>query len=245
MKSLNLNKTRWLTLAAGMVLYLCIGLIYAWSIFVTPLESEFGWNRSQTSIIFTISVIAMSFGSVAGSQLVNRFSGKTSIRMAAAMMAAGLISSTFIRNLEGLYFCYGVLCGFAVGIVYNVNMNMVVKWFPDKPGMASGIMLMCYGMGSMVLGTGSSWVIAHFGWRMAFWILAAIFGSVVFFLAKWILPPPAHVLHELAQKAAENTGKKNSVKKIEALELPTLQVLRRPTAWMYLIWDTILTAAGM
>ncbi len=241
----NLNKIRWQSLAAGMLIYLSIGLIYAWSIFVTPLESEFGWNRSQTSVVFTISVISLAFGSVAGSLLVHRFSSKISIRIGALTMAAGLVSSTFIESLGGLFFCYGVVCGFSVGIVYNVNINTVLRWFPDRSGMASGLLLMCYGMGSMVLGTLSSWIISQFGWRMAFRILALVFGGLVFFLAKWILSPPRRVQHMLALEAQHHLAASGSKKQEMGLELPVRQVLRRPSAWLYLIWETVLTAAGL
>lgn len=239
----NINRIRWQSLAAGMIIYLSIGLIYAWSIFVTPLESEFGWTRPQTSVVFTISVISLAFGSVAGSLLVHRFSSKISLRIGALAMASGLISSTFIHSLGGLFICYGVICGFSVGIVYNVNINTVLRWFPDRSGMASGLLLMCYGMGSMVLGTLSSWIISQFGWRMAFLILAAVFGGLVFFLAKWILPPPRRVQHMLALQAEHHIAKD---KEGEArLDIPTRMVLKRPSAWLYLIWECVLTATGL
>lgn len=244
MRMLNIYKTRWQSLAAGMLIYLSIGLIYAWSIFVTPLEAEFGWNRSQTSVVFTISVISLAFGSVTGSLLVRRFSSKMSLRIGALAMAFGLVSSTFIESLGGLFFCYGVICGFSVGIVYNVNINTVLRWFPDRSGMASGLLLMCYGMGSMVLGTLSSWIITQFGWRMAFRILAAVFGGLVFLLAKWIIAPPRRVQHVLSLEAAHHLAESDR-KRQSGLELTTGQVLRRPSAWLYLLWETVLTASGL
>ena len=234
-------------LIAGMIGYISIGLIYAWSIFVTPLEGEFGWDRSQTSTVFTISITGMAFGCVVGSRLISKYTSRLAIRIAAACMCVGLLLSSNISSLPGLYICYGIFCGFGVGIVYNVNISTIQRWFPEKLGFVSGVLLMCYGMGSMLLGTFSSWMIYTFGWRVTFRLIGIIFGGVIAVCAHWILMPSVHQYQYIVKDTTSKISNKGrqAVLGEKGIEVGISGMLRRKSWWLYFSWCVLITALGL
>ena len=94
----------------GFILLIFLGMIYAWSIFIRPLEAEFGWLRSQTSLIFTISMIGFCVGNLAAGQITPKTSPRVSILIAAVVIGIGFIASSFTSSLPWIYISYGVAC---------------------------------------------------------------------------------------------------------------------------------------
>lgn len=234
-------------LVSGMLIYISIGLIYAWSIFVTPLEGEFGWDRSQTSNVFTVCIIAMAFGCVAGSKLIKKHTSRLAMRIAALCMCVGLFLSSGISTLTGLYVCYGVFCGFGAGIVYNVNISTIQRWFPDKLGFVSGLLLMCYGSGSMVLGTFSSWMIATFGWRVTFRLIGIIFCGIIAIAAHWILMPSQGQYDYIVADTSSRmkSAARREIMDEKGLEVDVYGMIRRPSWWLYFANCVLITGVGL
>jgi MFS transporter, OFA family, oxalate/formate antiporter len=222
---------RGLVLCFGALMMLFSGLIYAWSIFVAPLEAEFGWNRGQTSFVFTLSMSISILGQIVGGRSVSRGRGGRYLRLAAVMLVAGFFAASGIRSLPGLYLSYGVVCGFAVGICYNAVIAMTVGRFPDRVGFASGVLLMAFGLGSLVLGTVTTSLILAFGWRTAFRALAAGFGAVM-----------------LAGSFIIGSGSRASGVDIRAnanADPRPAQMLRDPAYPRFFLWATAMSAAGL
>ena len=93
-----------------------------------------------------------------------------------------------INSLPGIYLSYGVFCGFGVGLGYNTAISLTVRWFPDKQGLVSGVTLMGFGFGGMLLGTLGAQMITTLGWRPTFLIFAVVFAVIVLicaFLMRW------------------------------------------------------------
>ena len=225
-------------LVAGASVFLFLGLIYAWSIFVRPLEAEFGWTRAETSGIFSLCVICFCFGGIAGGLILKWKSERFIMRLAALLLFFGFFLSSRVESLPAIYISYGFLCGFSVGLAYIINISTVTKWFPDKVGFASGILLMCYGVGGMVLGAFASALIAYMGWRVTFMVLGVAAAVILFFGSAWIVPPgPEVVLPELKVKSSRVEEK--------GLSLPAGEMLKRPSFWLYFTWVTILSSSGL
>ncbi len=107
-------KQKIITIGATIILLMGLGLIYGYSIFVNPLEQEFGWNRSETSLTFTISMIAMSTGVMASGYFNNKSEGKRSVitmSISACLIAVGFIITSFTNRLISFYIFYGVFGG--------------------------------------------------------------------------------------------------------------------------------------
>jgi OFA family oxalate/formate antiporter-like MFS transporter len=226
-------------LLAGALVYLFIGLIYAWSIFAPSLEAEFGWNRTQTSVAFTVSMSCFCLGSVLSGFIQKKRSPKTVFILSALLFAIGFFGASRISSLLGLYVSYGVFCGLGVGISYNADISTVTRWYPDKIGMVSGILLMCFGLGSMILGSLASSLISSIGWRKTFALFAIVFPALILLCSFWIRPPEADTVLPEAKKSVAGTGNE------AGLELSPLQMLRRKSFWFFFIWASVLSAAGL
>jgi OFA family oxalate/formate antiporter-like MFS transporter len=155
---------------------LAIGTLYAWSVFVAPLENEFGWKRAQTSTVFTIAVVMFAVSFVLAGRLQDRF-GPFWISITGSLLASlGFFLCAYTASLHYLFFCYGVLGGIGNGFGYSTVVPVVAKWFPDKRGLAIGLALAGYGGGSAIFGPVANLeMIPHLGWRATCMTLGAIF----------------------------------------------------------------------
>ena len=222
---------RGLVLCLGALMMLFAGLIYAWSIFVAPLEAEFGWNRGQTSFVFTLSMSVSIAGQIFGGFSVSRGRGGRVLRLAAALLAAGFLAASAVRGLVGLYLSYGAVCGFAVGICYNAVIALTVARFPDRVGLASGVLLMAFGFGSLVLGSMATSLILAFGWRVAFRALAAS-CSAVMLVGSLAVAPKSHKLGETKQEGA-------------VADPGPAAMVRDPTYPRFFLWTITMSATGL
>ncbi len=238
-------------LIAGLLIYLLIGLIYGWSIFVAPLEAEFVWSRTQTSAVFTISMIFFCLGGIVSGIIIKKKTARFILTVAAICLCVGFCCASSIHTVGGLYIAYGVLCGTGVGLAYNCNISTVLKWFPDRAGLISGLLLMCFGCGGMVLGTLASSLIQMIGWRITFVILGLLFAALILICAIWIKNPPENLFSRQEQDVREKSAILKRKKKAEkkhpetGVEMKTGQMLKRPAFWLHFIWATLLSAAGL
>ena len=145
-----MNNKRWLYLGVATISTLFLGLIYAWSLFRAPFSEVFKtWTVAQMSMTFTISMIMFCLGGLIGGQLGKKFGVKMRILIAAVLLLVGFFMVSTLNpadasgSLMKLYIFYGIFGGGGVGIGYNAVITTITKWFPDKVGLASGIMLYC------------------------------------------------------------------------------------------------------
>lgn len=151
--------------------------------------------------------------------------------LSALFVLAGFLCASRVNSLAGLYLSYGVLVGLGAGFAYNSVISAVVKWFPDRVGLASGILLMGFGFGGLLLGTLSTSLITAYGWRFTFRGIGIAFAFLIA-LAAFILKLPP-------QEAAAGTGKTAET------GFTARQMLREKSFWLFFFWTTLLTAAGL
>jgi len=229
---------RWFYVAIGIVLFLFLGLLYAWSLFIAPLEKDFGWTRAQTSLIFTISIIFFCLGGIAGGFITGRKSPGFTILISAILLLCGFAASSQINSLIGIYITYGVISGFGIGLSYNAVISTVTRWFPEKPGVISGFLLMGFGLGAMLLGSTANTLIKAIGWRETFLVLGVAFGIVVFIGSRLLVLPPSDYVFPKAVARAKGAD-------IVGMEIDSSLMLKRPTFWKYLVWSVLSTAMGL
>ena len=155
---------------------LALGTLYAWSVFVAPLEQEFGWKRAQTSTVFTFAAIVFAASLLLAGRLQDRY-GPFWISVAGSILITlSFFLFAYTSSLYYLYFFYGVLGGIGNGFGYGTVVPVMAKWFPDKRGLAIGLALAGYGGGSAIFGTFANLVLfPHFGWRNSCMVLGGIF----------------------------------------------------------------------
>ena len=143
-----MKRNRWFYVGMGVLILLFAGMVYAWSVMSGPIAAEFtDWSKAQLSMTFTIVMICFCLGGMIGGIITPIITARLSIWLSAALFAAGMILTSRTQSLPTLYMGFGVICGLAAGISYNAIMSTVGKWFPDKQGLVSGVLLMGFGGG--------------------------------------------------------------------------------------------------
>jgi OFA family oxalate/formate antiporter-like MFS transporter len=201
------------------------------------LEAEFGWNRQATSLTFTISMSAFCIGGLMAGLLAGKLSSGWIIRLCGAFVLAGFGLASRINTLQGLYVCYGLCVGLGVGLAYNVVISTVTRWFPEKTGFVSGLLLMGFGLGSMVFGTASTLLIGLFGWRAVFAGIAAVYFLLIMACSFVVYPPKKNFMPESLK------GKSNGTN--ISRDYTTKEMLSDVYFWLYFIWAICLSAGGL
>jgi OFA family oxalate/formate antiporter-like MFS transporter len=131
---------RWGIAVAGVVMQIALGAVYAWSVFRIPLSKAFGWTISQVTFAFTLSILTLGFAAFVGGLWMRR-SGPRVVAVAAGILyGLGVFLASFSAGrLYWLYFSYGLIAGIGLGLGYIVPVATLVKWFPDKRGMITGL----------------------------------------------------------------------------------------------------------
>ena len=152
---------RWLVPPASVSIHLCIGSVYAWSIFNTPLTTIKGvvasspddWSLSQVVWIFTVAIVFLGLSAAVAGRWVERVGPRMVGTTAAVCWGGGFLISSigiYLHQLWLLYLGYGVLGGCGLGMGYTSPVSTLIKWFPDRRGMASGMAIMGFGGGAIV-----------------------------------------------------------------------------------------------
>lgn len=232
------NKVRLIYGSVGFILLLFLGVNYAWSIFVQPLEAEFGWLRSQTSMTFTISMIFFCVGNLAAGRITPKISPKVGGFITAALMGIGFISSSFTSSLLWIYISYGAGCGFAMGFGANVVLSTTLKWFVDCQGVASGVLLMGVGFGGMVLSPLAVILLNIIGWRKTFFTLGIVLFVVLAAGAVVMQNPSKEFSDKLVEKA-----RKNNV--ISLRDYEPKEMIRCPSFCLFMVWSVLIGAGSL
>lgn len=170
---------RRLVLAASVVINLCIGASYAWSVFQKPLIERFRWSTSATSLAFTISLAVVPLAMIVAGRIQDRLGPRRVLFVGGLLFGAGIIATGFAHSLTALYATYGITSGIGVGTIYACTVANTVKLFPDKRGLASGLVVAGFGSGAVLFAPLATWLIASYGVLVAFRILGAAYSIVV------------------------------------------------------------------
>lgn len=170
---------RWLILLSGILINLCIGSAYAWSVFQKPLISLFKWSTSEASLAFTLSLSIVPLAMIVAGKIQDQKGPKLVIFAGGIIFSLGIIGAGFTDSLTFLYATYGLLGGIGIGTIYACTVANTVKFFPDKRGLASGLVVAGFGSGAVVLAPLSSSLIQAYGVLAAFKILGIAYLIVI------------------------------------------------------------------
>ena len=173
---------------------LALGTLYAWSVFVAPLEKQFGWKRADTSMVFTIAVVVFALSFVVAGRIQDRFGPLFCSLTGGILVSLGFFLCSYTTNLPYLYVCFGVIGGLGNGFGYSTPIPVTAKWFPDKRGLAVGLAVGGYGAGSAIFGPLSQLkLIPAYGLPATFQILGVVF-LVMTVVGAFLLknPPPGY-----------------------------------------------------
>lgn len=183
---------RWLIALAGVVMQIALGAVYAWSVFRIPLTEAYGWSISEVTLAFTIAIFVLGFAAFAGGLWMQRVGPRPVALAAGAFYGVGVFLASFAGGrLWLLYLSYGLLGGIGLGLGYIVPVATLVKWFPDRRGMITGIAVAGFGSGALITAPVATRLIAEVGALDTFAVLGVVYLIAVMGAACFMRNPPA------------------------------------------------------
>jgi len=203
-------KNRWLIVAGAMAIHMCIGSVYAWSVYVNPIQTTMNWDLTDVTIAFSIAIFFLGLSAALMGKFVEQKGPRVAATLAAVLFGLGTVGAGLAIELQSkllLYVTYGVLGGAGLGIGYISPVSMLVKWFPDRRGMATGLAIMGFGFASAISGPAIKILIDSVGIASTFYILGSIYFAVMFSAAQYLSNPPVGFMPKRFSEAIAS-GKK-------------------------------------
>lgn len=184
---------RWMIAVAAVIMQVCLGAVYGWSVFVHPLMNAEHWTLTEVSLAFTISVAVLGIGTIVGGLWQDRVGPRLVATVAGVLYGLGYMVSGWAvhsGSLWGLYAGYGVIGGIGMGMGYICPVATIAKWFPDRRGLMTGIAVMGYGAGALIMGPFAAREILAYGLPATFITLGIVYLVVVVATAQFYSNPP-------------------------------------------------------
>lgn len=148
------NSSRWFIAIMGMLLQLVLGTVYAWSFFLKPIIAEYKWSNVETMWIFSLSILFLGLSAAVGGVILPKFGPRKLASLGALLYGVGYLISAYAMHIGSLYLFYlgfGVIGGIGLGLGYVTPVATVSKWFPDKKGFVTGMVVMGFGLGALFM----------------------------------------------------------------------------------------------
>ena len=189
-------RNRWFIALAAIGLHISIGSVYAWSVLTRPIMADMGFTLSQTTWTFSLAILMLGLSAGFLGSFAEKIGPKKSGLLAMLFWVTGLLGTAYalsIHNLTLLYLFYGIIGGIGLGIGYITPVSTLVKYFPNRPGFATGLAIMGFGFASLIAGPLMQYLVAQVGLVDTFIILGVIYlvimGSSSLYLKA---PQPKH-----------------------------------------------------
>jgi MFS transporter, OFA family, oxalate/formate antiporter len=219
---------RWPVLVGGGLMNVALGTYYAWSVFVPALEREFGWSRTQTSLVPTIDMVMLASMFVVAGLIQNRIGPRAVATIGGVLFSLGLLLASQTHSLTTLYLTWGVLVGAGLGFGYLAPITVGSKWFPDHRGLVNGLAIGIFAAGSGIFGPIAGVLIERIGWRATFQVFAGLFFVFTMVGAYLMKDPPEGYRPLVSRSKAAHRPRAHHT------DVSTSQVLRSPM--FYALW---------
>ena len=192
--------SRWLIPPAALAIHLSIGQAYAFSVFKTPLVDHFGVSETAIAIVFSIAIVMLGLSAAFGGTWMERNGPRKAMFVSAVCWATGFLVAAFGVSIDQLwlvYLGYGFIGGIGLGIGYISPVSTLIKWFPDRPGLATGLAIMGFGGGALIASPLSSRLLSTFAPDPAdaivpsFLTLSVVYFAFMMFGVFTVRIPPA------------------------------------------------------
>ncbi|HEV2490671.1 MAG TPA: OFA family MFS transporter [Candidatus Acidoferrales bacterium] len=184
---------RWGIAAAAVCMQICLGAVYGWSVFKKPLMGAEHWTETAVQLNFTLAIFFLGVGTIIGGLWQDKVGPRKVATTAGIIYGIGYMLSGIAaanHSLNMLYVGYGILSGIGMGMGYICPVATLVKWFPDRRGLMTGVAVCGYGFGAAVMGPFAAWEIMHYSVSATFWTLGLIYLIVVVIAAQFYANPP-------------------------------------------------------
>jgi OFA family oxalate/formate antiporter-like MFS transporter len=233
-------RNRWIQLVLGLVCMVAISSPqYVWALFTQPLTAALGASLAQIQVTFSILIVVQTFLSPPQGLLVDRFGPRVLLSVGALLTGLSWALAAQATSLTGLYLTYGLLGGMGTGIVYVGVIGHVVQWFPERRGLATGIVAAGYGFGAILTTFPIARVIGISGFTTALIQFGALFGAAGLVAAQGLRRPDA------AWRAFHASRVHDRVKRESLRSFAPGEMLRTPIFWLMFLMMTMMSTSGL
>ncbi|KTT13975.1 MFS transporter [Pseudomonas oryzihabitans] len=227
------STSRWFQLCAGVLCMMAISSPqYVWTLFTGPLSAKLGSGLASLQVTFSLLIVLQTFFSPVQGFLVDRFGIRKLIACGCALSGLSWILASRADSLASLYLTYGVLGGLGTGIVYVGVVGLMVRWFPDRRGLAAGAVAAGYGMGAMVTTFPIANSLKSLGLETTLVTFGVVLGIVGLLAAQFLRQPPAP-----AKALAAEVG--------TAPDIAPKAMLKTPLFWLMFLMFTLMSTSGL
>ena len=187
------NKNRWLIAASAMAIHLSIGSVYAYSVYQNPLQNTQGWSIADVTLGFTIAIFTLGMASASLGRYVERYGPRVSGLAAAIFFGGGtVLAGVAVQagSLLGFLLTYGVVAGLGLGVGYITPVSTLVRWFPDRRGLATGLAVLGFGSGALITGPVANYLVAVTTIPSTFFVLGIAYFLMMAAGASYLEKPP-------------------------------------------------------
>lgn len=231
---------RWVTLVTCLIASLCAGFGYSWSVLLKPMGEMFDWTASDVSLSFTVLIVFAASTSIFVGKALQYFQPRTCLLAGAVVFGAGITCLGFVNSL-GLLYALSMVSGIGLGIIYpGATMTNLIRYFPDKRGLASGLLAAGYGLGPVVWAPITVSLIGQVGLMWALRIMGGLFFVLVAICSRLVSTAPvgyapAGWTPQVAETSRTPTAEDKDWK----------QMFKTPVFWVLFILFTIGTTSGL
>ncbi|MCU1240540.1 MAG: major facilitator superfamily transporter [Candidatus Acidoferrum typicum] len=186
-------RNRWGIAAAAVLMQICLGAVYGWSVFKKPIISAEHWSETSVQLTFTLAIFVLGIGTIIGGLWQDKVGPRKVASAAGIIYGLGYIVAGYAaahHSLRGMYLGYGILGGLGMGMGYITPVATLVKWFPDMRGLMTGVAVCGYGFGALIMSPFAAWEMSRAGIPATFYTLGIVYLIVVFATAQFFANPP-------------------------------------------------------
>jgi oxalate/formate antiporter len=228
---------RWSQLVLGVIAMMAISSPqYVWTLFTGPLNQKLGTTLAELQWTFSLLIILQTWCSPLQAYLVDKFGPRLLISVGALMAGGGWVLSSYVDNIWALYLTYGVISGFGTGIIYVGIIGLMVRWFPDRRGLATGLAAAGYGFGAIFTSFPIDSMIKSAGYAHTLVVWGIIQGAIGIIAAQWLrMPPDGWQPPGHASATAMQSGKSYT----------PAQMLQSPVFWLLFLMMSMMSTSGL
>src|SRR5690348_13061704 len=231
--------TRWIQLLLGLIAMMSISSPqYVWTLFTGPLNQKLGTTLAELQFTFSLLIILQTFFSPFQAFLVDRFGPKLLISVGAIMSGGSWVLAAQAQSLTALYITYGVIGGFGTGIIYVGVIGLMVRWFPDRRGLATGLAAAGYGFGAIFTSFPIDSMIKASGYAHTLLLWGIIQGIIGIVVAQGLRLPPDGYRPPITANVA--TGPQQSRRSYSPGEM-----LKNPIFWLLFVMMSMMSTSGL